>query len=492
MSGYTLMPWAPSQWTDSLGSILENGILYFYQAGTLVPKTTYKKADGSEANTNPVILDAAGRARVWLINDEAYDIVVHNRNDEFEYSVLGVVVSGGPGNGGGTTLFQDSPSVVWSTVVVGGNTYNVATVQPSAVLDYKVKADGTTGDTPGYLVQKITDKSGNTFNVDGAGLKRVVIPLQDYLHKEGGGTVTGSTTINDLTVVTFKMPAGSAGMLIIGSDGTVTRQPIPEESGRVRVAAGDILGYLGAKIAPGNGIEFNETTDGVNGKVIHINAAAPDTTSAPLHEVMTGDGDGGVLSSPDFTAVGGAVQAKTLQANEAGEAITTPNGSVVAQDIAEMTLGAWGGDSAFFGKKGHNPTSNDGTIAGLLVAEYRADIYAPHGGEASIGTDAARLAVYDAQAAVDVPFSAPLLSQIDHVVLMGSSYSSPFHAIIAFNGTGTSFAVPAGTSLNRSIRLSNSSAVDISITGVATAFTLAAGASRDLFWSVGDLAPKWY
>lgn len=492
MSNYSLMPWAPSQWTDSLGNILEMGILYFYEAGTLIPKTTYKKADGSETNTNPVILDAAGRARVWLINNEAYDIVVHNQNDDFEYAVLGVIVTTGTGGGGGATLFQDSPSVVWSTVTIGDNVYNIATVQPGAVLDYKVKADGSAGDDPGYLVEKITDKLGNTFTVDSAGIKRVVIPLQDYLNKAGGGTVTGATTINDLTVVTFKLPSGTAGVIFVDADGNISRQPLPEESGKVRMGAGDILGYLGVKIQPGTGVEFNETVDGVNGRVLHINATTPESATAPLHEVMTGDGAGGVLSSPDFTAVGGLAQATTFQGNSAGEAIISPNGAMVARDIAEVNLAAWGGDAAFFGKKGHNPTTNDGTIAGLRVGDYLVGMYAPTGGNASLGTASARLAVYDDQASVDAPFSAPGCHHTDFIVLTGASYSSTYHAVIAFNGTGTAFVVPAGTSRNRSIRLSNSSAAAISVTGVATAFTLQPGTSRDLLWSVGDLTPKWY
>ena len=79
MSNLTLMPWAPSQWTDSLGNILEFGILRFYEAGTLIPKPTYKKADGTEANTNPVILDAGGAADIWL-GDGAYRVLITDSN----------------------------------------------------------------------------------------------------------------------------------------------------------------------------------------------------------------------------------------------------------------------------------------------------------------------------------------------------------------------------------------------------------------------------
>jgi hypothetical protein len=117
-----------------------------------------------------------------------------------------------------------------------------------------------------------------------------------------------------------------------------------------------------------------------------------------------------------------------------------------------------------------------------MVGEYSAGLYANNGGSASIGTGVSRLAVYDTQAAIDVPFSGPAFSPTDCVVLTGASYTSAFRAVIAFAGTGTGFAVPAGNSLNGSLRLSNSSAVGVAITGVKTAFTLAAGASRDLAW----------
>lgn len=496
MSNFTLMPWAPSQWTDSLGNILEFGILRFYEAGTLIPKTTYKKADGSEANTNPLVLDSAARARVWLINGEAYDIVVHNKNDEFEYSVLDVVVNGGAGGGGTTTLFQDSPTVTWSTVTVGSNVYNIATVVPGSVLDYKVKADGTEGDEPGYLVAKLTDKVGATFDVDDDGIKRVIIPLQDYLNKGSGGTVTGPTTIQNLTVSTFNMGAGSAGMLVVGVDGAVTRAPIPEDLCKIKAGSGDIAGYYVDKIKQGAGIAFNFTADSVNGTVLHISSIDENPITAPLDEVISGDGAGGIKSSPLFKASGGAVAAETFRANSTAVAIAAPNGSIEAKGVASVDQSTWGGAGfAFFGLKDHNPPTNDGTISGLMVGEYTASLYTNNGGSASIGTGISRLAVYGAQAAIDVPFSGPAFHPSDVAVLIGSTYTSAFHAVIAFFGTGTAFVAPAGNSINTTMRLSNSSAVSVAITGVATPFTLAPGASRDLIWTADSITPtvnKWY
>lgn len=66
MSTYTLMPVPVMQFLDLNGDPLAGGLLYTYQPGTVVPKASYTDSTGSVPNTNPVILDAAGRAPVWL------------------------------------------------------------------------------------------------------------------------------------------------------------------------------------------------------------------------------------------------------------------------------------------------------------------------------------------------------------------------------------------------------------------------------------------
>ena len=54
------------QFFDDDGAPLSGGKLYTYSAGTVTPKDTYTTAAGSIANANPVILDASGRATVFL------------------------------------------------------------------------------------------------------------------------------------------------------------------------------------------------------------------------------------------------------------------------------------------------------------------------------------------------------------------------------------------------------------------------------------------
>lgn len=62
----SLMPEPKVQFFGNNGLPLAGGLLYTYKAGSFgVPKTTYADATGT-ANTNPVILDSAGRASVWL------------------------------------------------------------------------------------------------------------------------------------------------------------------------------------------------------------------------------------------------------------------------------------------------------------------------------------------------------------------------------------------------------------------------------------------
>lgn len=94
----SLIPWAPSQWTDDLGRPLAFGRLYLYQAGTLIPKATYQDAAHTVAHTFPIVLDATGRSNVWLIDDEAYDLVVHDSDGNVMRSVLGILTNGAPTN----------------------------------------------------------------------------------------------------------------------------------------------------------------------------------------------------------------------------------------------------------------------------------------------------------------------------------------------------------------------------------------------------------
>ncbi len=62
------VPFVKSQWLDNNGVPLAGGQLFSYQAGTSTPLATYADPLGATPNANPVILDAYGRANVFLGN----------------------------------------------------------------------------------------------------------------------------------------------------------------------------------------------------------------------------------------------------------------------------------------------------------------------------------------------------------------------------------------------------------------------------------------
>ena len=70
----SLYPYPESQFFDSSGVPLAGGKLFTYQPGTTSLKATYQDLAGVTYNTNPITLDAAGRANIFL--DGYYDMTL--------------------------------------------------------------------------------------------------------------------------------------------------------------------------------------------------------------------------------------------------------------------------------------------------------------------------------------------------------------------------------------------------------------------------------
>jgi len=67
------------QFFDNNGDPLANGKVYTYAAGTTTPKATFTTQAGDVEAANPVILDSAGRATIWIVG--SYKFVVTDSND---------------------------------------------------------------------------------------------------------------------------------------------------------------------------------------------------------------------------------------------------------------------------------------------------------------------------------------------------------------------------------------------------------------------------
>lgn len=66
------------QFFDNTGLPLNGGLIYTYQAGSTTPLSTFTDISGLIANTNPIVLDASGRAsnEVWLTYGFNYKFVI--------------------------------------------------------------------------------------------------------------------------------------------------------------------------------------------------------------------------------------------------------------------------------------------------------------------------------------------------------------------------------------------------------------------------------
>src|SRR5689334_6597667 len=68
------------QLCDPTGAPYAGGTLSFYASGTSTPLATYSDSALSIANTNPVVLDSAGRAGSIFLQSLAYKVILADVN----------------------------------------------------------------------------------------------------------------------------------------------------------------------------------------------------------------------------------------------------------------------------------------------------------------------------------------------------------------------------------------------------------------------------
>lgn len=93
---------------DQDGAPLVLGKVYTYIAGSETPLATYTNAGGGTPNANPVILDSAGRANIWLSSSSLYKFIVKDSVDALVYSVDNI---------GGSVNAADLSAATGSSVV---------------------------------------------------------------------------------------------------------------------------------------------------------------------------------------------------------------------------------------------------------------------------------------------------------------------------------------------------------------------------------------
>lgn len=171
-----LSPLAGAGWQffDNNGVALAAGLLYTYAAGTSTPQATYTTSSGSIANSNPIVLDAAGRVstEIWLTAGQSYKFVLQNYaavqiwsfdnisgvNDfssatATNLTVTGTLTASGTITGSAFSNYFAAPPVIGGTTPANGTFTNlIATV--GATLPTPGQFDNSTAGATTAFVQR--------------------------------------------------------------------------------------------------------------------------------------------------------------------------------------------------------------------------------------------------------------------------------------------------------------------------------------------------
>ena len=213
----SLSPPPKLQFFGTDGLPLVGGKLYTYQAGTTTPLATFTDHTQATQNTNPIILDSAGQANVWLVDTTTYKYILRDPDDVLLFTVDYVSVPV-------TTNSFASPPAIGSGVPNEGtftnlNVVDLMTLEGTGAAILNV---GTTGERP------VTAEAGmvryNSTTTKFEGYNGVWGALG------GGATGGGADTVffeNSLTVTqNYTIPAdknaGTFGPITIADSITVT------------------------------------------------------------------------------------------------------------------------------------------------------------------------------------------------------------------------------------------------------------------------------
>jgi len=224
-----LSPLAGAGWQffDDNGDTLTGGLLYTYAAGTTTPLTTFTDSTGATPNTNPIVLDSAGRvsAQVFLTTGSSYKFVLQtsasvtiwtkdNIDGIPESSITSLRINGS------TSGYVDLETVP----VAGANTITFPAATGTVLLDPNTAFTGT---STFETISATKDISGRTLNASGS------ITVGSYLYGSGTGQFkipegttaerAGSFTgIGSITGTTLALSSVATGAAYVGATITGT------------------------------------------------------------------------------------------------------------------------------------------------------------------------------------------------------------------------------------------------------------------------------
>lgn len=208
----TVMPAPKFTAYDNNGAPLNGGKLYVYAAGTSTPVTTYSDVDLTVSNQNPVVLDAGGRATVFLspgsykfVQKTSANVVVWSQDNITSVAPFNVDLDV-TGTAGEALVAGDA---VYLSTGAGGTT---------AGRWYKTDADAVATSTEAYVIGMVPDAiaSGSSGSIRLQGSITLTGPLTAgaaYYLSGTAGALTTTAPVN----ARFVGQADSTTTLIVGS-----------------------------------------------------------------------------------------------------------------------------------------------------------------------------------------------------------------------------------------------------------------------------------
>ncbi len=176
------IPFIKNQWFTSTGVVAAGYKLCTYAAGTTTPATTYSTSTGT-SNTNPVTLDTAGRANVFL-DASAYKFILY-----------------APGTGN-TCNGANVGTAIWTEDNIAGYATTYIPASPLAL------AYGGTANTTGVRSDFIFGATGNPTCSAGGG-------TNNWLHA-GGGPVAATQALGTIYFASTASTASNLQIIING------------------------------------------------------------------------------------------------------------------------------------------------------------------------------------------------------------------------------------------------------------------------------------
>lgn len=209
------------QFFDNAGLPLSGGLIYTYQAGSTTPLTTYTSNDGTIPNTNPIILDSAGRLanEIWLQTGFTYKFVIQTSTNVLLQTLDNLYPILQNSSSSGTTIPVGLISM-WSgsigSIPSGWALCNGSSGTPDLRDRFIIAAGSTyavgqTGGSADSIVVAHTHSITDPGHVHPLGYTTPVLSAGSGWGNTGGGSTTITQTSSATTGITGTNSTGSSG-----------------------------------------------------------------------------------------------------------------------------------------------------------------------------------------------------------------------------------------------------------------------------------------